>query len=231
MAQNEGLNKITMRSSDYHDCEKGAVMLVTLVLSAVAIIVTAALIVLVTAGTQISGKQARYKDAREAARGCADLFIELIETRGDGQDLMDFQAAIAASNNLIENFNIWVPLTCQAVVAGKAYAGVAAKLTAPQTLWSPDCNTNLIIDPGDQATYDMSTIIGARTRYMCYAKIVMNTEGNSGRKATYHTKGVVNTGDAISPLPYYYAIEILAEPVNMNIAHAERSRLSILFQY
>jgi hypothetical protein len=77
----------------------------------------------------------------------------------------------------------------------------------------------------------MKLELGTTVKYNVYAKIVSTVSGNTGGDSNLMTKGVVsaNSGEvAVSPKPYYYAIETVSE----NSANpAERAKVSILYQY
>jgi len=203
-------------------------MIVVLVLSAVALLVAAALIYMVTAGTRISGERKGYANAREAGKGCGALFMELIETRYTGQPYTDFNNSVnAAGLNLLTT----TTGTCTGTdsSSGQQYSGLSAKLLTVSTSWQ-GCDTTTTINPGNAATYDMSAVIGTTTQYNCYAKIISATQGNSGGTINLRTKGVVSSGGeiAVLPVPYLYAIEVLAQQTTNPDA---RSRISILFQF
>ena len=61
--------------------EKGIALVMILILSAIALAIMAGLIYMITAGTQISGMQKRYKTALEAGKGGTDITYQLIAAR------------------------------------------------------------------------------------------------------------------------------------------------------
>jgi hypothetical protein len=210
-----------------HKSERGVVLVVVLVLSAVALMIASALIYIVTTGTQVSGRQKAYATAREAAKGCGDIFMQLVETRSHQDLLNDLAGNLAVAG---VTYSPTTPGACTgSSVDGAAYTGIAAKLMTNINTWL-GCDTNINIDPMNATTYDMSAIIGVTSQYNCYAKIVATTDGNTGDALRLRTKGVVFSGGEVQAmtLSYLYAIEVLtvrtANP-------AERSKLSMLLQY
>lgn len=211
--------------------EKGVVLVVVLVLSAVALAIMTALIYMITAGTQISGLQKRYKTALEAGVGGGDVFYQLIALRAETAATNVFTDNLNA-NNL--NSSITTPASCSGLASGATYSGLAAKLLTPSNSWSGCGDTSSLIDPAVPSTYDMKLDLGTTTKYTVYAKIVATTAGNSGGDSeggdALMNRGVVagNAQVAVTPVPYLYAIEVEAE----NSANrTERANLSILYQY
>lgn len=195
--------------------EKGVVLVVVLVLSAVALAIMTALIYMITTGTQTSGLQKRYKTALEAGIGGGTIFCQLISARGD--------TTLIGSTNL-NNFNITTPAGCKDTGTD---IGINAKLLSPSSSWI-NCNNSLSINPADDTTYDMKVDLGT---YRVYAKIVTTTPGNTVANSGFLTGSVAtsNTGlVAVTPISYLYAVEVVSE----NSARVdERAKLSILYQF
>jgi hypothetical protein len=116
--RNKMIDQKTQRSSDenilqaenfsFPGCgigsEKGVVLIVVLVLSAVSLAIMTALLYMITTGTQTSGLQKRYKTALEAGIGGGNVFCQLISARGD-------TTLIGAAK--LSNFNIKTPAGCK----------------------------------------------------------------------------------------------------------------------
>ena len=193
--------------------EKGIALVMVLILSAIALAIMAALVYMLTSGTQISGMQKRYRTALEAGVGGADVTFQLIAARGDpGIPLNNF--IITASS-----------------VGG--YNCLTDKLNNSTSAWNGVCSTSLVIDPTDPATYDMSFELGTPgfPKYKIYSKIVDTVEGNSGGDFGLTKTAVVATGQGeITPMsiPYLYSIEIESQNT---VNPAERAKYSILYQY
>ncbi len=209
--------------------EKGAVLVVVLVLSAVALMLMTTLIYMITTGTRVSGLQKRYKTALEAGHGAAEIFYQIIALRGQQADLDSFKTTL---NSYSLNFDYNNPAACTGTSGGPTYQGIAAKLMTSDTSWDVSgCNRSLNIDPGNPATYDIKAELGTTTKYNIYAKIVATSDGNSGADTGLLSKGVVsaNTGEVtVQSIPYLYTMEVVSE----NAANPdERAKLSILYQY
>jgi hypothetical protein len=210
--------------------EKGFVLVIVLVLSAVALGLMTALIYMIASGTRVSGLQKRYKTALDAGDGGGSAFYQLIATRAEATSL----ASLASSFNAAGlSYSATTPVGCQGTaLSGTVYHGLEAKLLTPSSSWDlTTCDTSLNINPGDPNTYDMKIQLGTDTKYNVYAKIVATTDGNTGGVTGLQTKGVVsaNTGEvSVSPMPYLYAIEVVSEN---NTKIDERAKLSILYQY
>jgi hypothetical protein len=193
--------------------EKGIALVMVLILSAIALAVMAALVYMLTSGTQISGMQKRYRTALEAGVGGADVTFQLITARGDPGIPLD-------------NFSI------TALSVG-GYDCLTEKLNTSTAAWNPVCSSSLVIDPTDPATYDMSFELGTPgfPTYKIHTKIVDTVEGNSGGDFGLTKTAVVETGQGeITPMsiPYLYTIEIDSQ----NVANpTERAKYSILYQF
>jgi len=208
--------------------EKGMVLIVVLVLSAVVLALITALIYMVTSGTQISGAQKRYKSSLEAAKGGNELLYRLVGLRGDETDNQMFTDALADAG-LTSSMPIMTSL-CTGTSNGSPYYKLEAKLKTPTTSWV-NCNSDLAINPDNSNTYDVVFQMGATTRYNLYAKIVQTIDGIAGADLGLVNNGVVSGGTGeITPMPkpYLYAMEILASSSTNTF---ERTKLSILYQY
>jgi Tfp pilus assembly protein PilV len=210
--------------------EKGIALAMVLILSAIALAVMAGLIYMITAGTQISGMQKRYKTALEAGVGGTDVTYQFIALRGVTSETSSLQSVLSAISPTITT-----PSACTGTdISGVSYTGWAAKLNTPSTSWSSACDKdNMSITPGITTSYDMRFDLGASPypSYRVYTKIVDTVEGNSGVDEGLLGKGVVSAGSGevtVVSRPYLYTIEVDAE----NIANpSERAKLSILYQY
>lgn len=195
--------------------ERGIALVMVLILSAISLAIMAALVYMITAGTQISGVQKRYRTALEAGLGGKDITYQVLAARGDPQ---------------IDNINF--------LINPNIGGCLATKLNLPTSGWGA-CNSSMSINPaGDLTSYDFSfqlqgiNYFGVQPiDYIVYSKIVDTVEGNSGGDIGLTKGGVVNTNSgevSMVSIPYLYTIEVEAE----NAANrAERAKLSILYQY
>ena len=213
--------------SCYLRTERGVVLVMVIVLSAVALLIMTTLIYMITTGTQVSGLQKRYKTALEAGVGGSDVFYQLIALRGETADTNAFTANL---NSFSLNSVVTTGGACTGVLSGATYTGWAAKLITPSTSWV-NCDRSIHIDPNTPTSYDMKIELGATTKYSVYAKIVATIEGNTGGDNSLQNKGVVsaNTGEvAVMPISYDYAIETVSEN---STRIDERAKLSIVYQF
>jgi sulfite exporter TauE/SafE len=191
--------------------EDGIALVMVLILSAISLAIMAALLFMLTASTQVSGIQKRYKNALEAGKGGVDITFQLIGLRGN----------LAVP---LPNFDI------TAVNVGGTNC-LTPKLNNPTGTWPAACNSSLDIDPATPATYDMVFELGTAPTFRVFGKIVDTVEGNTGSDLGLQKSGVVssNSGEVTAmPMPYLYTLEV--EAVNKDVP-TERARYSILYQY
>lgn len=185
--------------------EKGIALVMILILAAIALAIMAGLIYMITAGTQISGMQKRYKTALDAGFGGADISYQLIGARGDP---------------LIPGITLTFNITSSCLTD---------KLNKSTANWGGGCDKSMTISSSSNDMYfDLGT---SPNIYRVYSKIVDTVEGNSGGDEGLLGKGVVSSGSGevtVVSRPYLYTIEVDAE--NRDNA-SERAKLSILYQY
>lgn len=185
--------------------EKGVALMMVLVISAVVLVVTTAMLYMLTTGTKISAIKKRHETALEAAMGCEAMMRALIGQRGELDTL--------------EGLNMTVTSTdCMDL-----------KLEKEKSEWESSCDSSYIIDQDDDTTYDIRADLGS---HMCYAKITHTGEGNSGKDtASFLGSKGVEDDDAASSVVHYefdYSIELMA--VNKSNTN-EKAKLSLLYLY
>lgn len=186
--------------------QKGIALVMVLVLAAIALVIMAGLIYMITSGTQISGMQKRYKTALDAGFGGTDVTFQLIAARGD-PGIPGIGLTINASSSCLTD-----------------------KLNKKTSDWGSGCDSSMTVGP---TSHDMHFDLGASPypTYRVYSKIVDTAEGNSGGDEGLIGKGVVASGSGevtVVSRPYLYTIEVDAENVSNP---AERAKLSVLYQY
>jgi|SRR5208283_895563 len=191
--------------------EEGIALLIVLILTAVALIISAGLLYMVLQSTRITGSMNRYKTVYEAATGGANVACELVN---------------AGANPNIPGVTLNIPNIPRLF-------GPAGKLNVPATSWV-GYNQSVDIDTADPDAW--FTLGGLQNnQYTVYIKII-DMVGNMsgvvrGAGAPLHTSGVVqNAGSGITSAnsPRLYTIEVLAQNTS-NVL--ERARLSILYMY
>lgn len=181
--------------------EKGFAMVFVLVLAAISLAMTLAMLMMVSRGSFLSGQQMRFRTAVEASWGGMEAMFQLISGRG----------------------NLSTPYTN----LGMDNAGIGTKLGGPTATWG-GLDQAIMIDPNVSTSYDMRIDLGT---YRVYAKIADTVDGNSGADEGLIKTAVVNAGSGevtVVSVPYLYTIEVLSQSTTNP---TERSKLSILYQY
>jgi hypothetical protein len=181
--------------------EKGFAMVFVLVLAAISLAMTLAMLIMVSRGSYVSGQQKRFRTAVDAGRGGMEAMFQMISSRGN--------LSTSYTNLAWDN------------------AGIGTKLAGPTGTWG-GLNDSSTIDPGISTSYDMRIDLGT---YRVYTKIVDTVDGNSGADEGLIKTAVVNAGSGevtVVSVPYLYTIEVLSQSTTNA---TERSKLSILYQY
>jgi len=191
--------------------EKGFALGFVLILSVIGLLMTLAMLVMVSRGGYVSGQQKRFRTAVEAGVGGVQSMFQLLDTRGN------MSALYGLDNNA--SVTMMLPIQSQRF---------AVKINNRTGAWGAGVDNTLVIVPGDRNTYDIEHDVG---RYTVYMKLVDTVEGNSAGSEGLVKSGVVNAGSgevSVPSIPYLYTIEVLSQ--NRTNAN-ERSRISILYQY
>jgi len=187
--------------------ERGAALIVVLMLSAVALVASAGILYMVAKGSFLMGQQKRYQSALEAARGGKESMIKVIVDRG-----LDNAVWPGAASDFHANY--FSP-------------SMGTKLNLATESWG-GLDNSLTIDPADTATYDLSFHQG---QYRFYGKIVDTVQGNTGVDEGLVKLGVVLSGQGevtVVSMPYLYSVEVLAQS---DANPSERARVSLLYEY
>ncbi len=214
--------------------EKGVALVMVLILSAIMLSIMAALVYMLTAATQMSGIEKRYKSTLEAAKGGSDIFYQIIGTRGGTADMTNWINTLVPSGSVVPvvGYELGTFGTCKGRPRGSAvdYFGMEAKLNTATATWT-NCNTTTQIDTANNTTYDMKLTfgLGIGNNYNVYIKVVDTVEGNTGSDMGLTKSGVVNNTGEVTAVnqPYLYAIEVQSE----NTDTRERAKYSILYEY
>ncbi len=182
--------------------EKGVALLTVMLMSIVALALTAGLLYMLARGGYLSGMQKQYRTALEAGVGGANVTFRTIAAGGN-TGLVSL-APVFVSDNLV------------------------TKLEHRTADWPATADNTLTINPKSPSTYDLAYDLG---NYRVYSKIVNTVTGNTGRDEGLAKSGVVSstTGElVVVSNPYLYTIEILSE---RRTDPSERAKLSVLYQY
>jgi len=194
--------------------EKGAALLMVLILTAISFAFTSGLIYMVTSAVQMSGGQRKFETALDAGKGGTEVTLQVIEARGDpGIPLTNFSLPAET-----------VPgMDCLAWKLNNA----TFQPDGVTDNW-PACDSTLTIDPAIPTSYDMVFDLAA---YRVYGKIVDTVDGNSGPSSGLMKTGVVlvNPGEiTVVNVPYLYTMELLSQSA---LNPRERARVSALHLY
>jgi hypothetical protein len=198
------------------EADRGIALVMVLILSAISLGIMAALVYMLTVGTQASGLHKRYRNALDAGKSGAEITYDLLAARG---------------NPNISGLPVTIP--AQSYNTGGAGTGdcLIAKLNTKTADWGA-CDASVSIDPSNQATYDWSFQLGEGSQtYTVYAKIVDTVEGNSAGSIGLTKGGVVSTNSGeitVMSRPYLYTLEVDAQ---RSTNPQERAKYSILYQY
>lgn len=179
-------------------------MVFVLILAAISLAMTLAMLIMVSRGSYVSGQQKRFRTAVEAGSGGMEAMFQMISNRG----------------------NVTTPFPGQVLPTVGALANKLAGPTSGIT-WAGLDNSSTI-DPTVATSYDMSIDLGV---YRVYTKIVDTVDGNSGADEGLIKTAVVNAGSGevtVVSVPYLYTIEVLSQST---ANPTERSKLSVLYQY
>lgn len=211
--------------------ERGSVLIVVIVLSAVALMVATSLLYMITMGTKLSGMEKRYRTARDASYGAVEVL---------GQMIFSMQTT-TTGETFLASWNYYKPPaidTCTGVSGASSATGLRAKIMTPSSSWNANCNKSSVIDPNTPATYDFSFEIGTNPVYKVYAKIIDTVPGNTmGSYAGSEVGSGIDTHQGttstraelpVEQVPFSYLLEI--DTRNKTNA-SEKSRLSVFYQY
>jgi len=182
--------------------EKGFALVFVLVLAAISLAMTLAMLIMVSSGSYVSGQQKRFRTAVEAGRGGMEAMFQMISSRG----------------------NVTTPYTNQVLPNAVA---LGTKLAGPISGWG-GLDPSTTIAPAVNTSFDMRIDIGT---YRVYTKIVDTVDGNSGADEGLIKTAGVNAGSGevtVVSVPYLYTIEVLSQTTTNA---PERSKLSVLYQY
>jgi hypothetical protein len=203
--------------------DRGIALVMVLILAAVSLAIMAALVYMLTASTQVSGIQKRYRTATAAGKGGANVLFQVIAAGTDP----GYIAGTLSGSIPAQNINV--------VVNGANTDCLTAKLNNPTSSWQAVCDNSFTINTGDTKTYDMKFQLGTTIQYDVYAKIVDTVQGNSGRTVGAASQllnsGVVNSNSGEVPvqsIPYLYTLEVQATNANNQ---NEKADYSILYEY
>ena len=157
-------------------------MVFVLILAAISLAMTLAMLIMVSRGSYVSGQQKRFRTAVEAGRGGMEAMFQLISNRGNADALytMPNQAA------------------------------VQTKLAGPIGTWGGLDNSSTI-NPAVATSYDMTIDLGAYRVYTKIVDTVDGNSGaDEGLLKTAVVNAGSGEVTVVS-VPYLYTIEVLSQ--------------------
>jgi hypothetical protein len=163
--------------------EKGFAMVFVLVLAAISLAMTLAMLLMVSRGSFLSGQQKRFRTAVEAGWGGMEVMFQLISNRGN------------PDNTLYTMLNP---------------AGVQTKLAGSVGTWGGLDSSNTI-DPAVATSYDMTIDLGAYRVYTKVVDTVDGNSGaDEGLLKTAVVNSGSGEVTVVS-VPYLYTVEVLSQ--------------------
>lgn len=198
--------------------ENGIALVTALMLTLISLTMIMALLYMITAGTQLTGAQKRYKTSLAAAQGGADVVIKdilpsIMQNQGDA--------------NLVANVEGGFSALSLDVTATQAC--LQAKLTTPTSQWPSACSQQSNPKQGPDMSLLLPSTIGEP--YRIYTKIIDTVKGNSDISGLQlEGAGVAESTPVLTPqhFPYLYRVEVQGE---RSVNAREQANISALYAY
>jgi hypothetical protein len=162
--------------------EKGFAMVFVLILAAISLAMTLAMLIMVSRGSYVSGQQKRFRTAVEAGRGGMEAMFQLISNRGSTDALYTMPNALA----------------------------VQKKLAGPLGTWGGLDNSSTI-DPTVNTSYDMTIDLGAYRVYAKIVDTVDGNSGSDEGLVKTAVVNAGSGEVTVVSVPYLYTIEVLSQ--------------------
>jgi len=157
-------------------------MVFVLILAAISLAMTLAMLIMVSRGSYVSGQQRRFRTAVEAGRGGMEAMFQLISNRGNADALYTMPNP----------------------------AAVQTKLAGPLATWGGLDNSSTI-NPAVATSYDMTIDLGAYRVYTKIVDTVDgNSSADEGLIKTAVVNAGSGEVTVVS-VPYLYTIEVLSQ--------------------
>lgn len=163
--------------------ENGFALAFVLILAAIALVMTLAMLFMVSRGSYVSGQQKRFRTAVEAARGGIEATIQMISNRGN--------LTVPYNNLALDN-------------------GVGTKLGNATGSWG-GLDSSITIDPGVPSTYDMRIDLGTYRVYSKIVDTVEGNSGADEGLVKAAVVNTGSGEVTVMSIPYLYTIEVLSQ--------------------
>ena len=162
--------------------EKGFALVFVLILAAISLVMTLAMLMMVSRGSYVSGQQKRFRTAVEAGRGGMEAMFQLISNRGNPDALYTMPNSVAVQTKLIGRNATWGGL-----------------------------DDSSAINPVVATSYDMTINLGAYRVYTKIVDTVDGNSGaDEGLIKTAVVNSGSGEVTVVS-VPYLYTIEVLSQ--------------------
>lgn len=162
--------------------EKGFAMVFVLILAAISLAMTLAMLLMVSRGSFLSGQQKRFRTASEAGRGGMEAMFQLISNRGNPDPLYTMDNAASVLKKLSGNIATWGGL-----------------------------DNSSTIDPAVSTSYDMRIDLGTYRVYTKIVDTVDGNSGADEGLLKAGVVNTGSGEVTVVSVPYLYTIEVLAE--------------------
>lgn len=165
--------------------EKGFALAFVIILAAIALVFTFAMLSMVSRGSFVSGQQKLFRTAVEASHGGVDAMLQLISERGA----------------------VTTPFPSQWVAPG-----IGTKLSGPIATWT-GLDNSFTIDPLTLSTYDMRIQLGSYLVYSKIVDTMQGNSGADLGLRTGGVSSTGSGEVIVVSIPYLYTIEVLSQGV------------------
>lgn len=197
--------------------QHGIALITALILTLVCLTVVMAMFYLVGKGVEISASQKRYRTAREASYGGADIALKEIAP-------LVFQGLSSAK--IQEKFP-----SAMSLQLSSGTTCLKEKLNKPTEEWPTSCSQTLDPKTSPDLQFTLKADSSVAAPYKVYTKIVDTIRGNSDISGIMlEGAGVAESSAVITPqhFPFIYTVEVQAE----KSSHAtEQANLSVQYAY
>lgn len=158
-------------------------MVFVLILAAISLAMTLAMLIMVSRGSYVSGQQKRFRTAVEAGRGGMEAMFQLISNRGNADALYTMPNP----------------------------ADVQTKLAGPVSTWGVGLDNTSTIDPTVATSYDMTIDLGAYRVYTKIVDTVEGNSGADEGLIKTAVVNAGSGEVTVVSVPYLYTIEVLSQ--------------------
>ncbi len=162
--------------------EKGFAMVFVLVLAAISLAMTLAMLLMVSRGSFLSGQQKRFRTAVEAGRGGMEAMFQLISNRGNTDALYTMPNSTAVQTKLSGSIGTWGGL-----------------------------DNSSTINPAVATSYDMTIDLGAYRVYTKIVDTVDGNSGADEGLIKTAVVNAGSGEVTVVSVPYLYTIEVLSQ--------------------